>query len=259
MTKYLDPSFSVCVGGDATYRENWDRIFAKKPEPELRTTPAGEPGEAGTSLPNASVTRSAICGALIGPEGEHCCVPAPCPEHQIPRAGPTPCVDPYAECSLCGTFHYNRNVRKCEDRTWNHTFTTRRVDLIDSAIAKIAALPEAAASLAKPGRPIRTCVRPASDTSCPWTRCSRLRSSHANRTQYAQSATLPIAAGKPTVLDVAQKKSVSLRLFKPTSQSNSVSRYVSPPLRLFGDQLVGFRVSNGLHDDANQCCNQRLS
>ncbi len=146
MTKYLDPSFSVCVGGDATYRENWDRIFAKKPEPELRTTPAGEPGEAGTSLPNASVTRSAICGALIGPEGEHCCVPAPCPEHQIPRAGPTPCVDPYAECSLCGTFHYNRNVRKCEDRTWNHTFTTRRVDLIDSAIAKIAALPEAQAT-----------------------------------------------------------------------------------------------------------------
>ncbi len=31
MTRFLEKSFSVAVGGDQTYRDNWDRIF-KKPD-----------------------------------------------------------------------------------------------------------------------------------------------------------------------------------------------------------------------------------
>lgn len=32
MTRYMEPSFSVLCGGDQQYRDNWDAIFAPKPE-----------------------------------------------------------------------------------------------------------------------------------------------------------------------------------------------------------------------------------
>lgn len=34
MTQFLNKTFSVHVGGDQEYRDNWDRIFGKKRAPE---------------------------------------------------------------------------------------------------------------------------------------------------------------------------------------------------------------------------------
>ena len=53
MTEYLNKSFSVCVGGDQEYRDNWDRIFAKKkPEPvKAPAPPKVEPEPAPTEDP----------------------------------------------------------------------------------------------------------------------------------------------------------------------------------------------------------------
>lgn len=40
MTRFLDKSFSVYSGSGERYRDNWDRIFKKDPEPKEETPDA---------------------------------------------------------------------------------------------------------------------------------------------------------------------------------------------------------------------------
>ncbi len=68
MTAFMNKSFSVMVGGDQNYRDNWDRIFAKK-KPAQCTTPSGRTDCHGF-YQEVMVGRCDFCGEDVEPISE---------------------------------------------------------------------------------------------------------------------------------------------------------------------------------------------
>lgn len=61
MTKYLEPSFSTMAPPGEDYRQNWDRIFSKKPTVEV----VAIEGDSGTTQTLADPEKATLSGAHL--------------------------------------------------------------------------------------------------------------------------------------------------------------------------------------------------